>query len=206
MGFGVNLDIGSLFPSQTSTGQAGTSQKVLSQEGINKLIYDVLSSDQGLAALAGPEGLSGGGKSSTKALMAQDLVTKLVGELANVTAPTVTTQQSTSSKKMSVVCTELHRQGYIKTYLYKLGQEQFHNRKLNTIIGYQKFAAPFVERMKTDPVLCARLLKWVHAYYYHVLYNSKSLRSCLIMYLARPICYLYGFCTLSSMKDNYAGS
>jgi hypothetical protein len=97
MGFGFNigLDLNQLLPSsQSSTSTSGqTTQKVLTQAGIDKLIYDVLSSDSGLSALAQGENVSGGYGSSSKSLMTQDLVTKLVGELANVTAPTVTSKR-----------------------------------------------------------------------------------------------------------------
>ena len=76
-----------------------TTQKVLSQDAVNKLIYDVLSSDQGLAALSSGENISGGFKSSSKGLLAQDLITKIVGELATITAPTVVTNQDIKSTK-----------------------------------------------------------------------------------------------------------
>ena len=101
--------------SQNSSGsKAGTttSQRKISQEGIDKLIYDVLSSDRGLASLAQGENSSGGFGSSTKQMMSQDLVTKLVGELANVTAENVTTTTGTETqrnkkKSPTVICTEL---------------------------------------------------------------------------------------------------
>jgi len=39
--------------------QTNTSKKVLSQDAINKLIYDVSSADQGFASLATGENLAG---------------------------------------------------------------------------------------------------------------------------------------------------
>lgn len=120
----------------------------LSQEGMNKIIYDILSSDQGLAALATGEGQSGGFGSTTKALLAQDLVVKIAGELGKLTAETVQTGDETKTTKEgralskigdfgdkynffndssggvdsatdnTVICTELMRQGLLDEDLY----------------------------------------------------------------------------------------
>lgn len=81
-------------PENVTTNGTSTSRKNISKEGFDKIVSDILSSDQGLAQLATGENLSGGYGSTTKAQLAQDLVTKLAGELANVTAETVTTQNS----------------------------------------------------------------------------------------------------------------
>lgn len=76
-----------------------TTQKNLSQEAIDKLIYDVMSSDAGLASLVQGETLAGGSRGSTKSLMAQDFTTKLIGELANVTAATTRTSGEVKTTK-----------------------------------------------------------------------------------------------------------
>jgi len=72
--------------------RAGTTTKRrdLSPEAMNQLIYQVLSSDAGLAALSQGENMSGGHSSTTKALLAQDLSVKIAGELATLTAPEIT--------------------------------------------------------------------------------------------------------------------
>src|SRR6478736_3762933 len=138
-----------------NTSGTKTQQKVLSPEAINKLVYDVLSSDQGLAALANGEGASGGFGSSTKKTLAQDLVVKLVGELANVTAPTTiteatssaSTQAQTKKKKVSVICTELTAQGKFSTLMYALGQEKFQDMDQDIVEGYHLWAIPLVNKM-----------------------------------------------------------
>jgi hypothetical protein len=91
--FGSLINAGAQ-PENVSTNGTTTSRKVLSKEAFDKIVYDVLSSDQGLASLAGGENSSGGYGSSTKSQLAQDLVTKLSGELASITAPTVSTTSS----------------------------------------------------------------------------------------------------------------
>lgn len=133
-----------------------TSKLNLSPEGMNKLIYDILSSDQGLAALATGEGMSGGFGSTTKSLLAQDLVVKIAGELGKLTAETVTTADEVKTTKEgralnkvgdfgdkynffndssggvdsatddSVICTELNRQGVLDDALYYHPAAQLH--------------------------------------------------------------------------------
>lgn len=80
-------------------GKTQTKQRTLSPEAMNQLIYQVLSSDQGLAALSQGENMSGGHSSSTKAQLAQDMATKLAGELAILTAPETTTSMDIKSTK-----------------------------------------------------------------------------------------------------------
>ena len=143
--------------------QTGTRRQKLnlSQEGMNKMIYDILSSDQGLAALATGEGNSGGFGSTTRSLLAQDLVVKIAGELGKLTAETVETRDETKTTKEgralskigdfgdkynffndssggmnsatdnSVICTELNRQGLLHDDLYFHPKAQFHFLELS---------------------------------------------------------------------------
>jgi hypothetical protein len=209
--------VGSIFgnrqTTEQNTSQSGTrtQQKILTPEAINKLIYDVMSSDNGLAQLATGEKGSGGSLSSTKSLMAQDLITKLVGELAGVTAQNVTTESaqsnsnSTSKKKSSVICSELNRQGYIENGLYARGQRMFlQEQSFYTILGYQLMAGATVSKMENDKPLCLKMLKWVSAYYFHKMYNAPSLRSIAILYVARPVAYIRGLAHIlaSYLKSN----
>ena len=94
-----------------------TTQKQFSQEAIDKTIYDIMSADQGLAALATAENASGGYGSSSKTLLAQDLIAKVAGTIAQITAPEVETTSSKNVKKSfsqtagakmgTVICTHL---------------------------------------------------------------------------------------------------
>jgi len=191
--FGQNLG-DSLFRTKSTDTTSGTTQKVLTQEGIDKLVYDVMSSDQGLAALASGENASGGFGSSTKSLMAQDLIAKLVGELANVTAPTVTNTQTqkSSGKKLSVICTELHRQGYIEDDLYARGSQKFYEANPVMARGYQFLAQPIVRKMVSNPKLCQFFLPWASARYDYVLLGKNSWRAGVMSLLGEPICFIVG--------------
>ncbi|PHQ81738.1 MAG: hypothetical protein COB66_01315 [Coxiella sp. (in: Bacteria)] len=66
----------------------------IDQAGIDKLIGDVLGGADGLASIFGGEQTAGIFSSSVSAQAAGDLATKLVGELAVLTAERVTTQDT----------------------------------------------------------------------------------------------------------------
>jgi hypothetical protein len=194
-GFGYDND----FTGKSFSGTS-TSQKKLSQEGINKLIYDVLSSDQGLAALGGVENASGGFKSSTKSLLSQDLVAKIVGELANVTAPTVkteNTQENTSkdsfnAKAGTVICTELVRQNRLDLDLYSAGHAHFHSLHPAIVRGYHFWASPIARKMVTSPRLTQFFVPLARKRYEYIVYGDFSILGFLSVYLGQPLCFLIG--------------
>jgi hypothetical protein len=197
-----------------------TTKKNLSQEGFNKIVYDILSSDSGLAGLASGENASGGFGSSAKTLLAQDLVTKLAGELANVTAETTQSTDMHSDKstplnrffgepqsisKATVICTELVRQGRFPVSLYEhpKAKEHFANLHPLTIKGYHFWAVPAV------PVL-AHSWRWsniaffiANARYQYICYGRKSLTGFLSIYVAQPVCFIIG-CVAALMEKTHA--
>lgn len=195
--------------SGTKTNQRGTEsiQKVLSQEAIDKLIYDVLSSDNGIAQLAAGENLSGGSSSSTKTLQTQDFLTKVIGELANVTAETIKlSDTSTSENKKSggaktVICTELHRQGKLDTELYEAGTPHWNVLNHTVWRGYICWATTVVEWMKKSELLSNLLLPVVRSRYQMIATGKFHFLGALTLYVGQPICYLIGL--VVSLGDNY---
>jgi hypothetical protein len=196
---------------QNTSNQSGFSSKkrVLSQEAIDKLIYDALSSDQGLAALSSGANLSGGYNSSTKTLMAQDMMTKLIGELALATSEEVTASSTTSEAEKStkegralngfadkvgtVICTELARQGYLDPDLYEAGGPPSRQVSKTTWIGYHFWAVHVVSAMQKSPRLCKFLLPIVESRYRYLLDpNSPELLGRLSVHIGHPVCYLIG--------------
>jgi hypothetical protein len=170
-----------------NTRQGGTQvvRKNLSQEAIDKLIYDALSSDGGLAALASGENLAGGSKSSSKTLLAQDMMTKLIGELASITAETETTTSEEKSTKEgrflnkfadntgTVICTELKRQGLLSSDLYTKVGPPWKQVSYFTWKGYYIWASKVVPLMKKSPTLSRALLPVVRSRY-ELLAGSKD--------------------------------
>ena len=175
-----------------------STQKVLSQQAIDKLIYDVMSSDQGLAALAAGENLSGGSKSSSKTLLGQDMMTKLIGELASVTAETkqqqdmTTDKESKQGRKLSVICTELNYQKLLSDELYEAGGPPSRQVSYLTWKGYYSWAQHVVPKMKESNKLSAFLLPIVVARYEHLLGRRFSILGATTIYVGHPICWMIG--------------
>ena len=182
-----------------------TTKKNISQEAINKLIYDALSSDQGLAALASGENLAGGSKSASKTLLAQDMMTKIVGELAAVTAETTETMGDEKTSKegrfmskigdsfSTVICTELHRQGKLSSELYYSVGAPYAQVSYFTWRGYHLWASRVVPLMQKSERLSNLLLPIIRSRYlllsgapgFHFLGH-------LTCKIGEPICWMIG--------------
>jgi hypothetical protein len=192
----LNLDLGALLPGTTSMSGSGskTSQRVLSEEAQMRMITQALSADQGLAQLLSSQNLAGGFGSSSATLQAQDFMSKVIAELAAVTAPLQETQESGQSnkKKMSVICTELVRQGMLDPELYVAGEDHFHKIPENTKIGYWSWAVPVVYLMRRHELLCWLLLPVVQSRYEMITTGRFKILGAATIYLGQPICWLIG--------------
>lgn len=224
MPFNVGINLDTLIPQQTQTNGftsaaisnkgTQTSQKVLNQDALNKIITDVLGSDQGLAALAQGENVSGAFGTTAKTQLAQDLVSKLVGEIANITAPTITTTdqaqkqesstQQSGKKKATVICTELYDQGRFpkELYYHPKALEHFDSLPAETVSGYHAWARKVVPLMHRSSTLSSILLPVVLARYLQVIYGHKSILGSLTIYAGQPICYLIGTVINLFKKEN----
>ena len=221
MPFNVGLDLTSLIPQSTNTNTNAnsnvnvkgtqTSKKKIDQTAIDKIVADVLGSDQGLAALAQGENVSGASGSTVKTQLAQDLVTKLVGEIANITAETVTTTdqaqetqtqtQQSAKKKATVICTELTEQGMFPRWMYEHSKalEHFESLPQETVSGYHFWAIPVVRLMRKSPKLCKFLLPTVFARYEYILYGRRTFIGAATVHVGQPICYAIG-CALKLFR------
>jgi hypothetical protein len=182
-------------------------KKNISQEAVDKIVYDVLSSDQGLAALATSENASGGFGSSTKALMAQDLVAKITGEIGKITASDTTnertdmghqSQQFEESGK-TVICTHLATNGYVPIIDYTRAF-YYYDVQLNPVVyaGYCAWAKYVVMGMKKYPILCRIIRPIVKSRYDMILGRKQfTVLGAASIYIGQPLCYLIGlFITL----------
>lgn len=219
IGFGVDSTKNSGTETQNAQ-QTTTTGKVLTQDAINKLIYDVASADQGFASLATGENLGGGYASSSKALLAQDFMVKLIGELANVTAQTVSTEvgsakkttTSSSTKKSgglkTVICTELHRQGLLDSQLYNHPAAVSHFRNLHpyTISGYHLWGNAVAERMRTSVPLTLAMTPIAHQRYLMITTGKFNFIGAATIYLGQPICFVLGFLANLGAKYGHIGA
>lgn len=179
-------------------------QRQLSQEAVDKIIYDIMSSDKGLASLATGENLSGGFGATTKGLLAQDMITKLAGEIAMITAPEVTEEHGkkkhTENEIMaggsspSVICTELNRQKYLSDDLYynPIAEAHFYSLPVNTYIGYLSWAIYVVPLLRKSPKLCKILAPIIRARYSYVVTGRWNLLGWLTISVGQPVCWMIG--------------
>lgn len=190
-------------------------KKNLSQEAVNKLIYDVMSSDMGLASLASGENLAGGSNSSSKGLLAQDLMTKIIGELATVTAETEETSGDVKTSKEgrflnktgdnfnTVICTELRRQGLLSQRLYESVGAPWKQVSYFTWRGYHFWANPIARKMRTSPLLTA-FFEPIVVSRYKLLSGDPDFHFLgRLTKLGEPLCWVMGFILahLAHFKD-----
>jgi hypothetical protein len=181
-----------------------TTKKNISQEGVNKIIYDIMSSDSGLAALSSGENGSGGFGSSTKGLMAQDLMVKLAGEIANITAETTTsTSSEMRSEKESpvarglgtIICTHLMKRGKLDKALWKAGFPYLMNLPTRTVKGYHFWSEPIVAHMEKNPDGWMEKL-WtpiVESRYQMVVNKKFGILGAFTIYVLEPFSYMIGY-------------
>jgi hypothetical protein len=203
--FNASLDLGALLPGTTSMSGSGskTSQRVLSEEAQLRMIQNALSADNGLAQLLSGQNLAGGNSSSAATLQSQDFMAKVIAELAAVTAPLQETQESgqSSKKKMSVICTELARQGKLPQELYAAGHAHFEATPEFTKRGYWSWATSVVPLMQRSERLSSILAPIVLGRYKMITGRGWNLLGALTIYLGQPICFLIG--AILSLGDSY---
>lgn len=201
---------------KTSSSLTGTqtTQTIIGQEAVNKIIKDVMGSDTGLASLAGGENVAGLSGTSVKTMLASDLVSKLVGEIGKIQATTVTTtdqDQSTTSKKASaglktVICTELARQGKLDMELYLAGNSHFLSLSPTTVRGYRVWANKVVPLMQRSERLSNALAPTVRARYLHVTGRKQNLIGWITVNLCQPICTVIGMFVPEGEQYGYVGN
>lgn len=179
-------------------------RRELSQEAVDKMIYDILSSDSGLAALAAGENITGGHSSAAKSLMAQDLMTKIAGEIALITAPEITERDSVQredtknakaqSRAISVVCTEMNRQGLLsdELYFHPRCQEHFKALPKEVVSGYLIWGWPLASYLARN-IRLSRILAPIAINRYEMIATGKwNFWGWVTISLAQPVCGFIG--------------
>jgi len=193
------------------TGQSGTQKqyKDLSPEAMQKLVSDILGSEQGLAATAQGQNAAGLYGSSTNALLMQKLVTDTAGMLANLTAPTITETDSRAtqkSRKKSIICTALLHAGLLDRELFRRGQEHFQSLHPRIVAGYLLWATPLAVKIRKEPnsKTAKFWLKIAKARYLHVTGERKNLIGAATVWIMQPACYLLSFLIRKGSSNVFA--
>ena len=190
----------------------GTSKEYtdISSEAMNKILYDILASDEGLAKLSVGENASGGFGSSSKTLLAQDLITKAAGEIAKAKSPKVIESDTYKDSadplnkmflgggsamgkdSMSVICTHLAREQLIPLDLYSRGHSHFLSLSPYTVSGYRVWGVPVAAKLPKFPRLTVFFQQIVYSRYLHITGDKKNLVGAITVWVGQPVCNLIG--------------
>lgn len=191
-----------------------TTGKKLSQEGIDQIIYSLMSSANGMSDLLGQENLVGGSSSSTKTLQTQDFMAKLGAEIANITAQTVQTTDmtkaidSTTDTKASsttkdvkasgglktIICTRLMELQYISRVKYIVGNAKAPKPSDQQLAGYHLWAKHIVPLLGNKNVLTTCFFIWlVNGRYDYYIHGRKSLAALISIKILSPFSSLLGY-------------
>ncbi len=197
----INIGLGADW-TKTGTNTSGTqtTKTIIDQTAVDKIIKDVLGGDQGLSSLASGENVSGLSGTSVKSMLASDMVSKIVGEIAKLQSTTVSTMdqnQQQDTKKGSaglktVICTELERQGKLDTVLYFQGMDHFLSLPEQTVRGYRVWANRVVPLMQKSVRLSNFLAPIAKARYEHITGKRTNLIGWLTIWVGQPICWIIG--------------
>jgi hypothetical protein len=97
-GFLLGSDVATSGSGTTKGTTKGTEQIIIDQAAIEKIIADVLGGAEGLASIFQGEQTAGIFDSTVSAQAAGDLASKLVGEIAKLTAVKETTQETDTTQ------------------------------------------------------------------------------------------------------------
>ena len=187
---------------KTNTDNTVVKQKEISDEAVNKIVYDIMSSDQGLSQLLSGQNLAGGSNSSTATLQVQDFTTKLVGEIAKLRAADVEKTDGTvrkgnegvnaSAKGNSVICTELVAQGKLDHEMHEAAYSHWLTIHPLTKRGYWSWSTRVVPLMQKSARLSNFLAPICTARYTMITKQKWNLLGSITIYLGHPICFTIG--------------
>jgi hypothetical protein len=109
----------------------------------------------------------------------------------------------------TVICTELHRQGYMTDEMLKLDSDFASNVDIETYVGYRKLAEPLVNRMKKSSLITKTIKPFALAWakeMCHIMKPESYKRNMigkLIMKIGISICRLKGKSYIAKSKKLY---
>jgi hypothetical protein len=185
-------------PTRTSTTTNKSSQTQYSGTALDDMIYQMLSGNQGVSAIASQESASGGYGSGAKQLQLADLISSTAGEIAKAKAPVTSSETQSSKKKKSIICTILYENGLLDEQLYFRGQDQFIKLPVEIILGYHQWGY-WVAGQIPENKLITRIAKFIAIRRYtYVLFGQFSFTGWISVKVGEPFCkVLYGLTSYS---------
>lgn len=126
--------------------------------------------------------------------MASNMLAGTTGLMYGEKAANVKAPSTPDTGGMSVICTELHRQGIMPTELYLIDTHfgvALSIRNPDLMIGYHWFGVPLAGKMKESKLLTKLLTPPAMAWANHIA-GRKNLLGAIIFNLGVPVCTLLG--------------
>jgi len=126
--------------------------------------------------------------------LASNTLAGTTGLMYGEKAANVKTPETPSQSGMSVICTELHRQGIMSTELYLIDTQKgvaLSLRNPDLMVGYHWFGIPLAEKMKTSPLL-TKILTVPAMAWANQIAGNRNLLGALLFHVGSPLCTLLG--------------
>lgn len=165
---------------QTSKGQI-VAQNQLRAEDFSSYITSAI----------GQSGMRNTGRADDR-LFQEAVVRRGVGTYAQVTAPTVTKMNDSTTKKKSIICTKLVELGELSPYVYAAGIAHWEAKNPVMISGYYKWAHRVAELCETNKVVRKVCGYFARSRYLYVIFNVWNFAGWLTVKVGEPMCAMIG--------------
>jgi len=128
----------------------------------------------------------------------QALTQRSAGTYAQVTAPTITTDNSSQTTKRSIICTTLMELGELHPVVYAAGIPHWNSRSRRMISGYHKWGYWVADLCRKNLLIRKIAAHIARARYHYILFERWNFLGWATVAIGEPLCSLIG----SPEKDN----
>lgn len=122
----------------------------------------------------------------------KDQLSKRAGGIYDIlTSQSIATDNSKTTTKRSLICTELLRQGKVHPLIYMAGEESFRALPRYTRLGYWTVAPAIVRAMKRSTIL-TEFMAYLFRSRYLCIFGVRNLTGMLMIRIGEPTCNLLG--------------
>jgi hypothetical protein len=101
----------------------------------------------------------------------------------------------------TVICTELHKQGYMSDETYAKDSAYGKLLPIETIVGYHFWAIPVVNLMKKSPLVTTIIKPFALSWAKHIAGEKKSMFGYLCQFIGEPVCSMIGHYNIQARKE-----
>lgn len=101
----------------------------------------------------------------------------------------------------TVICTELHKQGYMSDETYAKDSAYGKLLLIETIVGYHFWAIPVVNLMKKYNIVTTMIKPFALSWAKHIAGEKKSMFGYLCQFIGEPVCSMIGHYIIQARKE-----